>query len=318
MNLPQTLLTALEQHISGFRQDDMARDAQAISERYRVQKGSGKRLITQDAEVAAYAASRMPATFGAVYDALQKALASVELMPRTLIDAGAGTGAASWAAAAQMELDSVFCLEREEAMRRIGQTLMQAGSPALQNAVWVKSDLCTDTVTERADLTIMAYVLNEMIENMRAEAVQKLWNAAGTMLLIVEPGTPTGYSNLMEARKLLLQMGAHIVAPCPHEKKCPMAEGDWCHFSSRIQRTRLHRRLKGGEAPYEDEKYAYMAFSREPCRPAHARILRHPQVRTGHVMITVCGEDGIQVQTVSKKDGPMYKQVRDAGAGDVI
>ncbi len=318
MNFPQTLQSALEQLVSGMRKQDMARDAHLISRRYREQSGSGQRLVTKDAEAAAYAASRMPATYGAVYAALSKALESAGEIPRTLIDAGAGTGAAAWAADAILELESILCLEREEAMRSLGQALMQAGSPALQKAAWMKRDLCSDALNERAQLVIMAYVLNEMAEGKRAAAVQKLWNAAEMMLLIVEPGTPAGYGNLMGARKLLLEMGAHIAAPCPHENGCSMTEGDWCHFTCRIQRTQLHRSLKGGEAPYEDEKFAYMAFVREACRPAHARILRHPQVRTGHVMVTACCEDGIKAQTVSRKDGSLYKLMRDAGAGDGI
>lgn len=316
MNFPQGLHDALEQLLSGMHYEDMARDAQAISRRYRLQSGSGSRLLTREAEAAAYAASRMPATFGAVCSALQKALASYGQTPKTLIDAGAGTGAAAWAAAAVMPLESILCLEREEAMRKTGQALMQSGTSVLQNAVWLNRDLCADMFSQSAELVIMAYVLGEMAVEKRAAAVQKLWNAAEKMLLIVEPGTPAGYQHLKEARDLLLSMGAHIAAPCPHEKSCPMAEGDWCHFTCRIQRSRLHRRLKGGEAPYEDEKFAYMAFTREPGRPAKFRILRHPQVRPGHVMVTVCGEDGIKMQTVSKKDGTLYRQMRNLGAGD--
>jgi ribosomal protein RSM22 (predicted rRNA methylase) len=316
MNFPPSLQNALDQLLSGMRDTDMVMDAQAISRRYRTQSGSGLRLLTRETEAAAYAASRMPATFGAVHDALVKALASYGKLPTTLIDAGAGTGAAAWAADAVMPLKSILCLEREEAMRKTGQALMQSGSPVLQNAVWLNCDFCTDAFDDHAELVIMAYVLNEMTEDKRALTVQKLWNASEMMLLIVEPGTPAGCQHLMEARKLLLNMGAHIAAPCPHEKICPMSEGDWCHFTCRIQRTQLHRRLKGGEAPYEDEKFSYMAFVREPGRPVRLRILRHPQVRSGHVMVTVCGEDGMKTQTVSRKDGSLYKQMRDSGAGD--
>ena len=318
MNFPQSLQDALVQLLSGMRQEDMVRDAQEISRRYRLQSGSGSRLLTREAEAAAYAASRMPATFGAVYSALLNALASYGQTPQNLIDAGAGTGAAAWAANAILELDSILCLEREEAMRRTGQALMQSGTTVLQNAVWRCCDLCADMISEHAELVIMAYVLNEMAEGMRAGAIQKMWDAAGKMLLIVEPGTPAGFRHLMEARKQLIGMGAHIAAPCPHENSCPMPEGDWCHFTCRIQRSQLHRRLKGGEAPYEDEKFSYMAFTREPGTPVHDRILRHPQVRQGHVMVTVCGEDGIKMQTVSRKEGALYRQVRDAGAGDGI
>lgn len=318
MNFPPSLQCALDQLLSGMCHADMVRDAQAISSRYRTQSGSGSRLLTRDTEAAAYATSRMPATFGAVYDTLQKALAAYGKIPKTMIDAGAGTGAAAWAADAAMALGSILCLEREEAMHSLGQELMRSGSLVLKKAAWIKSDLCTDALNEHAELVVLAYVLNEMPEDKRAAAVEKLWNASEMMLLIVEPGTPAGYKNLMEARRLLLTLGAHIAAPCSHERECPMAEGDWCHFACRIQRTQLHRRLKGGEAPYEDEKYAYMAFTREPSLPARSRILRHPQVRSGHVMITVCEVDGIKTRTVSRKDGALYKQMRNMGAGDEI
>ena len=314
--MPQSLNEALEKLVYGLHREDMAKNAQTLSERYRTLNGTGGRLVTGEAEALAYAASRMPATFCAVHDALEQALAPLTSMPRTMMDAGAGTGAASWAAEAILKLDSALCLEREEAMRRTGQALMQAGPPALAKAVWLERDICTDTLCERAELVIMAYVLNELKDGMRAEAVAKLWNAAVSLLVIVEPGTPAGYRNLMEARRQLLSMGAHIAAPCPHERECPMPEGDWCHFACRVPRSQLHRVLKGGQAPYEDEKYAYMAFSREACRPVQNRVLRHPQIRTGHVMAVLCREAGIHTRTVSKKDGALYKLLRGLKAGD--
>jgi ribosomal protein RSM22 (predicted rRNA methylase) len=317
-NFPKSLQDALAQLLSGMRREDLVRDAQSISLRYREKSGSGSRLLTLQTEAAAYAASRMPATYGAVLGALQKALAAYGQTPKTLLDAGAGTGAAAWAADAVLELSSVLCLEREQAMQSLGQALMRSGSAVLQNAVWLSRDLCTDALNEHAELVILAYVLNEMAGDRRAAAVEKLWAASDRMLLIVEPGTPAGFQNLMEARRILLSAGAHIAAPCPHEGECHMAEGDWCHFACRVQRSQLHRRLKGGEAPYEDEKFAYMAFTRVPGLPVQYRILRHPQVRTGHVMVTVCGKDGIQTRTVSRKEGALYRQMRDSGAGDGV
>ncbi len=318
MNLPTSIIEALSSLPQGLRQEDMIRDAQSLSHAYRSQNASGMRLVTVQAQAVAYAAARMPATFCAVTTALQHALDCTRASIRTVIDAGAGTGAASWAASTLLALDNILCLEREPAMRSVGQVLMQSGNEVLKNAAWQGCDLATDTVTDSADLVIMGYVLNEMARDSRVTVLKKLWNAASHMLLIVEPGTPAGYANLMDARTCLLGMGAHMAAPCPHEKQCPMTDNDWCHFSCRVQRTKLHKQLKGGEAGYEDEKFSYMAFVRDAANPVQARILRHPQVHKGHVTLTLCCEDGIRKQTISKKDGEMYKLSRDAAAGGSI
>lgn len=318
MEIPQALRDALQQQLMGLKQEQMVQDAQRISLRYRTQNGTGARLLTRDSEAVAYAAARMPATFGAVSAALQHALAAAECRPETLLDVGAGTGAAAWAAEAALDLKCVTCLEREDAMRKVGQALMQQGSAVLRQSRWIRHDLTTDEVDESADLVVASYVLNELSDAGRAAATKKLWSATKMMLLLVEPGTPAGFAHLKEARQMLLSEGAHVAAPCPHEGECPKTTADWCHFSCRVSRSRLHRQLKGGEAPYEDEKFIYMALTREDYRCSGARVLRHPQVRSGHVMLEICTADGVQQMTLSKKDGERYKQARKAESGDLI
>ena len=318
MEIPKALAHALELKLNGLRQSDMVKDARLQSLRYRTQGGKGERLVTGDAQAAAYAAARMPATFGAIFCALAQALQSMDRRPQTLIDAGAGTGAAAWAADMLLPLESVTCLEREQVMIKMGQALMGEGSAALQSAVWIEHDLVKENIPRQAELVTAAYVLNEMPEADREKVTQKLWAATQTLLLLVEPGTPQGFLNLRKAREMLLGLGAHIVAPCPHEGECPMAADDWCHFSCRVARSRLHMALKGGEVPYEDEKFAYLAVARGKCNPVHARVLRHPKVHTGHVTLEVCARDGLKAATVSRRDGPFYKQARDVKAGDGI
>ena len=318
MDLPGVLVEALSQLPAGIRQAELQKEAQNLSLTYRSQEGLGSRLVTRDMQATAYAAARMPATYGAVAKALGYALAELPSLPHTLLDVGAGTGAAAWAAAGLLQLDEVTCLEREAAMRRLGQDLMQSGPPVLKSARWLERDLVADDIHEQAGLVIAAYVLNEMTASGRAVTVKKLWQAAGQLLLLVEPGTPAGYKHLIDAREQLFALGAFVSAPCPHERPCPLDGADWCHLTCRISRTRLHKQLKGGEAAYEDEKFSYMAFVREPCAPAHDRILRHPLVRKGHVMLSLCTRDGLQKRMVTKKDGEVYRFARDASAGDAI
>lgn len=318
MELPIELKLAIEHELVGIKHSKLMEDAQNLSKRYRTESGQGKRLLTENNEAAAYSVVRMPATYGAVYSALNYTLDLVDFDIDSILDVGAGTGAASWAADSLINLKSVACLEREKAMRELGHKMMLEGSEALKKSKWAEYDLTKDDITEKADLVIASYVLNELSDEERIKAVDKLWNAASKVALIIEPGTPVGYSHLKKIREYLIDKGAHIAAPCPHENKCPLEEDDWCHFTCRVQRSKLHRQLKEGEVPYEDEKFAYLAITREKCRNANARILRHPIVAKGRVTVEVCGMDGVKKVNIFKRDGELYKKARKAQCGDAL
>jgi ribosomal protein RSM22 (predicted rRNA methylase) len=333
MEMPERLRMAIDEQVQGVGLNQLLHDAQAISRRYRLESGSGRRLVTSHAEAVAYAASRMPATFGAVCTALQYALDCFPGNPRSLLDAGAGTGAAAWAANAVLELAQIVCLEREPAMRQVGQALMADAGLPLETAEWHEADLGIAEYWQRqsgvmqtnqaagrfgADLVIAAYVLGEMDAATRQSTVARLWEASGQLLLLVEPGTPEGYGQLMQARAWLLGQQAHMIAPCPQEDACPMQEGDWCHFSCRIARDRLHRQLKSGDAPYEDEKFAFLAVARQPGQPAGARILRHPRIEKGRVLLEVCRGSTLERISVNKQAGQLYKKARKSRCGDAL
>lgn len=318
MELPIELKLAIEHEIVGIKHSRLMEDAQTLSKKYRTESGQGKRLLTENNEAVAYSVVRMPATYGAVYSALNYTLDLVDFNIDSILDVGAGTGAVSWAADSLIDLKSVVCLEREKAMRELGHKMMLEGSEALKRSKWIEYDLTKDDITEKADLVIASYVLNELSDEERIKAVDKLWNAANKVALIIEPGTPVGYSHLKEIREYLIDKGAHIAAPCPHENKCPLEEDDWCHFTCRVQRSKLHRQLKEGEVPYEDEKFAYLAVTREKCRNANARILRHPIVAKGRITVEVCGMDGVKKVNIFKRDGDLYKKARKAQCGDEI
>ena len=316
---PEELTAALEQMLSGKEQSALERDARTISENYRERTGKGNRLLTRESEAAAYAAARMPATYEAARAALSEALEASGLEPKTLVDCGAGPGAATWAAHDLLELQTAVCLEREEAMRAVGSRLMRDSGTVLENALWQSWDLTDGKPLEKAELVVEGYMLGELREDMRLSAARRMWDAAEQMLVLIEPGTPQGFANLAAVRKELAGAGAYVAAPCPEGAQgCPMKDGDWCHFSVRVQRTRLHKALKGGDAPYEDEKFAYLALTRMPPQTAcRARVLRHPMIAPGRITLTLCEPDGKRLCTVTKKD-PLWKRARKTGAGDRI
>ncbi|GAB4820160.1 hypothetical protein N2152v2_007206 [Parachlorella kessleri] len=73
-------------------------------------------------------------------------------------------------------------------------------------------------------------------------------------------------------REAVRPQGAHVLAPCPHDGRCPLlGRRSWCHFVQRFERTDLQRKTKAveGRAPrvYQDERYSYVVLARGP-RPA--------------------------------------------------
>ena len=70
------------------------------------------------------------------------------------------------------------------------------------------------------------------------------------------------------------------------------------------------RTAKAAQLGHEDEKFAYVAVTRHPGEPAEARVLRHPQIRPGHVMLELCTTDGRRLETVSRREGERYRQAR--------
>ena len=310
---------ALTELAAQYELSALTKDAKTISENYRLRTGAGKRLLTREGEAAAYAASRMPATFAAAQQALKWALDCTDLYISSLLDCGAGTGAVSWAADSLLALERVTCLEREAAMRTVGGMLMRAGEGALKEAVWQEWDALSSAGLPKADLVCEGYMLGEMSENDRLPAAERLFAAAEKMALFIEPGTPQGFANLAAVRKHLAGLGAHVAAPCPADTKdCPMAGEDWCHFTVRVQRTRLHKQLKGGDAPYEDEKFCFLALTKEaPEAACRARVLRHPQIAPGRITLTLCEGGGVKNRAVTKKD-PLWKRARKIGAGDAL
>jgi len=118
---------------------------------------------------------------------------------------------------------------------------------------------------------------------------------------------------------VLLAAGAFIAAPCPHAAPCPIAAPDWCHFSRRVARSRIHRMTKDADVPWEDEKFAYLIASRMPPRPIAARVLAPPRHTKGRIDLKLCQSDGQSSWvTVTKREAEAYRVARRVGWGDTL
>lgn len=308
MNLPLDNKLQLESLLDGYSLKELKNVASDIMEQYKNNSNKGNDLINSSLASKVYAVYRLPATYSAFGEALKHTLELYDQNIDSVIDVGAGSGSASLAASHLLSnIKSFTLLERNKYMMEIGKTL--------HNFDYINYDLSKDNLDIKADLVISSYVLNELDQNLRINAINKMWDMTNKIMLIVEPGTPEGFNLIREIRDCLISIGAHVIAPCTHMGVCL---NTWCHFSTRVSRSKLHKDIKGGDAPYEDEKYSYIAFSKSEVIPCENRILRHPQINPGFIELEVCSKDGFKKIKYSKKDKDLFKKARKSDAGDMI
>ncbi|MER7562905.1 small ribosomal subunit Rsm22 family protein [Streptomyces sp. NPDC097941] len=314
----ETLRSALGALLDGLPPKQAAQAVDRLIATYRGATPTDSPILRDRADVAAYAAYRMPATFEAVHAALEALAAAVpDWSPAGHTDVGGGTGAATWAVAATWPGDrAVTVLDWSEPALALGREIA-AANPALKDARWQRARIGQDLALPATDLVTVSYVLNELAPADRTALVDTAAASAQTVV-IVEAGTPAGYARIIEARDRLVAAGFRVAAPCPHSAACPIVPGeDWCHFSARVSRSSLHRQVKGGSLPYEDEKFSYVAATRLPAAPAPARVIRRPQIRKGQVLLDLCEPDEqLTRRTVTKRHGDLYKAARDTAWGD--
>jgi ribosomal protein RSM22 (predicted rRNA methylase) len=317
-DLPAELKAALDAKLEGLSRNAAAGRAAAISQTYRDGGGSG--AIRSQTDALAYALARMPATYAAVIASLN-ALREIrpDFSPTSLLDVGAGPGTATWAAAAAFSsLRSVRLLDANPALRALALELAH-GSTGLRDMKYELGQargLLADT--EAADLVIASYVIGELGDAERATLAELLWDKTRDTLLVVEPGTPAGYARIIALRAQLIEAGAHVAAPCPHDEKCPLVPPDWCHFTRRLPRSRAHKQLKSAELPYEDEKFIFVALTRVPVGRPFARVLAQPVVTKVAVSAKLCTVDGLANAVAPRRDKPVYARFRKYDWGDAI
>ncbi|MFF4860139.1 small ribosomal subunit Rsm22 family protein [Streptomyces sp. NPDC001231] len=314
----ETLRAALSGLLDGLPPRQAAGAVERLIANYRGSTPTDAPILRDRADVVAYAAYRMPATFEAVRSALEAfAAAAPEWTPASHTDVGGGTGAAAWAVGATWDgIRPVTVLDWAEPALALGREIAEA-DPALRDARWQRARIGAALTLDDTDLVTVSYVLGELTEADRAAVVDAA-AAAARAVVVVEPGTPDGYARVIEARNRLIEAGFQVAAPCPHSAACPIVPGtDWCHFSARVSRSSLHRQVKGGSLAYEDEKFSYVAATRFPVAPAPARVVRRPQIRKGQVLLNLCTPDeGLRRETVTKRHGDLYKAARDTDWGD--
>ncbi|KAM3396543.1 rsm22-cox11 tandem protein 2, mitochondrial [Capsicum galapagoense] len=269
------------------------------SQRWKIRSAYGDiGLKYREDETLAYVASRMPAVYSALYRVLSEVHRRLPgFSPAKVLDFGAGTGSAFWAVREvwPRSLNRINLVEPSQSMQRAGQSLIKGlkNLPLIQSYGSIQALSQDVKKSDRQhDLVIASYVLGEIPSlKDRITVVRQLWELTKDVLVLVEPGTPQGSNIISQMRSHILWMekrrsrkleavsgkdskalttlknGAYIVAPCPHDGRCPLDNtGKYCHFVQRLQRTtsqRAYKRSRGGPLRgFEDEKFCFIAFRR--------------------------------------------------------
>ena len=161
-------------------------------------------------------------------------------------------------------------LDQVEEALALGRVLVaDAPSPALASATFRRASAGAWPDLE-ADLVTVSYVLSELDQRQQDALVADAMRR-GRAVVVAEPGTPDGYGRVMRVRAALLSAGWTLLGPCPHEADCPGA-GRLVSLRGPPGTLRQHRRLKGAELSYEDEKFSWVG-PRPPasCNPSKQR-----------------------------------------------
>lgn len=285
-----------------------------MTERYRSgQKISG---LSSNDEAMAYILARLPATYSVLRELFDK-IATDNI--NSLLDIGAGPGHAIWAAYDRWPaLEEATIIEPDRHMFKIQQELIKSAPINDVNAINSTSLL----ETNKSDLVICSYVLNELPLLKQQQMVEKAWQVTGKYMVIIYPGANRYFSDFLAIREQAINYGGAIIAPCPHAFECPIKsqQSDWCHFTTKVLRDKSHMKVKNGKNNHEDEKFTYLIVSKLSSSEnllQYDRIVKKPMQRKGHIVLDICTKNGSLDREVISKTDKHYKQAKKAKWGDM-
>jgi len=310
-----SLESKIQSLIQGTSLKIWVKQAQNLTSTYRQKKDQTGALSLEALRIA-YVCSRLPATYAAISYVFKELQKHFDLsLVRSLLDCGAGPASVLLAAESFFSLQQAILLERDPGFIKLGKLLSQ---PTDVEVTWIEQDVTKGIPSSTKDLVVASYSLCEISKEDQLQIVESLWDKTEQIFILIEPGTPKGFHFIRKARERLLELGAFLLAPCPHKESCPIDKSDWCHFSVRLPRSSLHRQLKKGCLNYEDEKFSYLIFSRAPVFINSSRVIRHPFKGSGFVKLKLCTDAGLVEKTISRKDKELYSIAKKIQWGDEL
>ena len=302
MILPVDVQQKVNDLFAGLNKEVLTQKREQLTLKYKTNEAVNKSVFESNQDSAVYAISRMPATFAVICTLLADLIKQEKLKGISSVsDIGSGTGAVFFACRELLGDVKISLFERDSNMTQIFDKF--------ETGVKVQRfDFLKDEISEKSDLVMSNYVFSELNEEGRKLALQKMLDASNKYVLIVDTGTPRTYENFMKLKKLVLEKGYKILAPCMSDK-CGL-KNDYCQFYARVERSSLLKLSKSAELSYEDEKYFYLLIAKEDFVQdfEERRVIRRPQIKTNFVELKLCSKNGVAEEKFTKKDKTLFKK----------
>ena len=311
MELPPQLRHAVDRVLSGAKLAEVAAAAAALSQRYREPRRDGRSHVGSERDALAYLAVRLPATFAAIRASFAAIVeARPDFAPKTALDIGAGPGTALWAAAdCWPGLAEALLVEASPIFRACGEEL--AAGAVLPRVTWRVADVAVGAIDYApSDLVILAYTLNELAPGVRQSVMQQLWRATADTLVIVEPGTPSGWQR-HPCRAPSTDRERRSCDRAVSARRClSIAAAGLVPFRRARRPLTPSPPGQGRDGPLGGREVSYIAVSRKPAStPQRRASSRDPDRASGRVTLKLCRPDGSAgEQLFSRRDGALFKR----------
>lgn len=313
MILPSDVQEKVNELFVGLNKKILSSGREQLTNKYKSGQAINKSAIESKQDGIVYAISRMPATYSVIFSLLSDLIEQGKIENvSSIFDIGSGTGAGFFACREIFENAEISLFEREKNMIDIFDRFETGKKVNL-------FDFMRDEISSKADLVMTNYVFSELSEEGRRVALNKMLDCSNRYVLIVDTGTPRTYENFMKLKKLVIEMGYKISAPC-NSDKCGL-KNDYCQFYARVERSGLLKLAKNGDLPYEDEKYFYLLIDKKAENIKNLdekRVIRRPLLKTNFIELKLCTSDGVIETTITKKDKASYQRAKKVKINEIL
>ena len=235
-------------------------------------------------EVTAYASFYLPTNlkkFDFIFDQLSSAVRE-KISNCSVVDFGTGPGTYLLAFLQRLGLSSGkthYGIDNNKIMIKQAKKLIEGTCPEAYENITFQEKLTFD-FSEKESLLIFGNSLNEIHSQDIFQIVEMV---SPKYLLLIEPGTPAVFEEVLKLRGYLKDNGYQCLYPCPNMQECPLQFGyerDWCHQVWRgtheleVERLAQLARIDRRTMPFIGHLYYYGENARKGDALSSARFIR--------------------------------------------